>query len=136
MSDNSGLIDFLVWNTLIKDKRDISVFHCSGSSAHIISSGSAVTVPLSTVEPHDYLHFSLVRGPGVLWQACVIALPGWVDYRLNPAGSVTVTHSGNITYLELAPGPPTWELRITLPSQYSRVSPGPGGYQIRFTDSV
>lgn len=136
MPVNSGILEFIVRNKLVRDKRDISVYHSFGSSAHIISCGSAVSVPLSTVEQDDYLHFSLVRGPGIFWQGCVISLPAWVDFRLGPAGSVTVTHSANRTHLELAPGPPTWELRITRPKGHPPASPGPGGFHIVFSHSV
>ena len=107
-------VDIIVENKLIKEKRDIHVYHQSTRSAHIISRGSSITLPLRTTVEDDYLYISVVRGPGNLWKESVIDLPSWADFEFSLEGKVVITHSGNRTLLKISPGPPTWQLKMTM----------------------
>jgi hypothetical protein len=110
-------IDITIENQLAAGERDINVFHHSSRSAHIISHNSSITLPLRNPGENDYLHISVVRGPGYLWNDCLISLPSWVDFDFSSEGKLAVTHSNgtNRTLLKIPPGPPTWELKITMP---------------------
>ena len=114
-------VDIIVENKLIKEKRDIHVYHQSTRSAHIISRSSSITLPLRAIEEDDYLYISIVRGPGNLWKESVINLPSWADFEFSLEGKVVITHSGNRTLLKVPPGPPTWQLKMTRPNESSIV---------------
>lgn len=109
-------LDITIENKLIKEKRDINVFHQSTRSAHIISRNSSITLPLRSVEEDDYLHISIVSGPGNLWKNCMIELPSITDFEFAFEGKAMITHSNNRTLLKIPPGSPTWQLKITIPN--------------------
>lgn len=111
----SGKTNFTVENMLKKEKRGLNVYHHSSRGAHLISCGSSVTLPLGNTEEEDYLHISVVRGPGDLWKNCLINVPSWADFQLSTDGKVLVSHAGDRTLLDIPPGPPTWQLKITRP---------------------
>jgi hypothetical protein len=108
-------VEITIKNKLVMEKRDINVYHHAGGSAHIISYNSSVTLPLRTVSEEDYLHISVISGPGNLKYDCVIDLPSWADFELTSEGSVTVTHSGDRTLAKIPPGPAAWMLKMTRP---------------------
>lgn len=106
-------IKITIENKLVIEKRDMSVYHHSTRSAHIISHDSSITLPLRSVMEDDYLHVSLVSGPGPLEGECMVNLPSWIDFEFSPGADVIVTHSGDRTLLKIPPGPPIWQLKMT-----------------------
>jgi hypothetical protein len=113
-------IEITVENKLIAEKRDLNVYHQSTQSAHIISHNSSIPLPLGSNGEKDYLHISVVKGPGYLEKNCLIDMPSWADFDFTSKESVTaisISHShdpdGARTVLKIPPGPPTWELKIT-----------------------
>lgn len=108
-------VEITVRNKLLKEKRDINVYHHANKSAHIVSCNSAITRGIKPVEEDDYLHISAVSGPGILKDDCVLDLPAFVDFRFSLPGEVTLIHSGARTLVKIPPGPPLWELKITMP---------------------
>ena len=109
-------VDIIVENKLIKEKRDIHVYHQSTRSAHIISRSSSITLPLQTTREDDYLYISVVHGPGNLWKESIIDLPSWADFEFSLEGKLALNHFGNRTWLKIPPGPPTWQLKMTRPN--------------------
>jgi hypothetical protein len=91
----------------------LRVYHHASKSAHMICFESSITLPLKTVIENDYLHISIVSGPGRLEGNCVVNLPSWIDFELSSAGDAAITHSGDRTLLKIPPGPPTWQLKMT-----------------------
>lgn len=116
-------IKITVENKFIKEKRDMSVYHHSTKSAHMISYNSSVTLPLKPVTEDDYLHISIVTGPGNLKNRSIVNLPSWLDFEFFSEGKITVSHSGNRTLLKIPPGLPIWQLKMTRttssPAKYS-----------------
>jgi hypothetical protein len=106
-------INITIQNKLLTEKRDMNVYHHATRSAHMISCNSSITLPLRTVIEDDYLHVSIVRGPGHLEGFCVVNIPSWVDFEISSAEDVTVAHSGDRTLLKIPPGPPVWQLKMT-----------------------
>jgi hypothetical protein len=106
-------INITIENKLVMEKRDMNVYHHSTRSAHLISHDSSITLPLKSEIEDDYLHISIVSGPGRLEGNCVVNLPSWVDFELSSAGDATVAHLGERTVLKIPPGPPIWQLRMT-----------------------
>ncbi len=104
-----------VENKLVNEKRDIHVYHHSTRSAHIISYDNSIPLPLKFIEEDDYLHISIVSGPGPLKGDYRINLPSWIDFEFSLEGKLTFTHShsNHGTLLKLFPGPPSWEINIT-----------------------
>lgn len=100
-------------NKLEIEKRDMNVYHHSTRSAHMISYNSSIMLPLRSVIEDDYLHISVVSGPGPLEGKCMVNLPPWMDFEFSPGGEVAVTHTGNRTLLRIPPGPPVWQLKMT-----------------------
>jgi hypothetical protein len=123
-------IEITVENKLLAERRDINLYHHSTQSAHIISYNSTITIALGSIGDKDYLHISVVKGPGYLEKNCMINLPSWVDFDFTSRENVTgisIVHSheqsGDRTILKIPPGPPAWELKITRPT--SVISNGP-----------
>ncbi len=109
-------IEITVINKLTTEKRDLNVYHHSNRSAYMISHNSSITLPLKTSAEGDYLHISIVSGPGNLEKDCLIDMPSWADFKFFSQGNLTVTHAGDRTLIEIPPGPPVWQLKITRPS--------------------
>jgi hypothetical protein len=116
-------VEITIENKLVTGKRDISVYHHATQSAHIISPNSSINIPFRSVGEDDYLHISLVRGPGNLSRNCLIKLPWWVDFRFHSKGDVVITHEDGRTLIKIPPGPPIWELKITVPTGLSSFTP-------------
>jgi hypothetical protein len=116
-------INITVENKLVMEKRDMNVYHHSTRSAHMISHNSIITLPLRPVIEDDYLHVSIVSGPGHLENNSVVSLPSWMDFEFSPGGNVTVIHSGDRTILKIPPGPPVWQLKMTRSSSISDQPP-------------
>jgi len=112
---------FRVDNKLVSQKRDINVYLHSTKSSHIISHTSSVNLPLKTIKEGDYLHISVVSGPGNLEKDCLIDLPSWLDFQFFSQGNVTITHKDSRTLLEIPPGPPAWQLKITRPDYQEKM---------------
>jgi hypothetical protein len=106
-------IKITIENRLVMEKRDMNVYHHSTRSAHMISFNSSITLPFRSVIEDDYLHISIVSGPGPLEGECRVNLPSWMDFEFSPGGDVAVTHSGNRTLLRIPPGLPVWQLKMT-----------------------
>ncbi len=106
-------INVTIENKLIMEKRDMNVYHHAARSAHMISHDSSITLPLRPVTEDDYVHVSIVTGPGRIQGICVVNLPSWVDFELSSAGDATITHSCDRILLKIPPGPPTWQLKMT-----------------------
>jgi hypothetical protein len=117
-------IEITVENKLVIEKRDLNVYHYSTQSAHIISHNSSITLPLGSNGDRDYLHISVVKGPGYLENNCLINIPSWTDFDFTSRESVTgvsITHSHEHssarTIVKIPPGPPAWELKLTRPTR-------------------
>jgi hypothetical protein len=108
-------INITVENKLIMEKRDMNVYHHSTRSAHLISHNNSITLPLRSSLDDDYLHVSIVCGPGHLTSRSVLNLPSWADFELNSEGNLIAAHSGERTVLKIPPGPSTWQLKIKRP---------------------
>ena len=113
-------VNIVVQNKLLKERRDINVYHHANRSAHIISCNSALTRGIKPVDEEDYLHISVVSGPGHLKNYCVLDLPAFVDFKFFLTGEeVTLCHSGRRMFLRVPPGPPVWRLKMTIPTALS-----------------
>ncbi|MGE5342986.1 MAG: hypothetical protein ACM3SY_16040 [Candidatus Omnitrophota bacterium] len=106
-------INLTVENKLVLERRDMNVYNHFRRSAHLISYNSSVVLPLRATGDGDYLHVSIVSGPGHLENPCVADLPAWLDFEFSPGNGVTVVHSGERTRVKIPPGPPIWQLKIT-----------------------
>ncbi|HLP46116.1 MAG TPA: hypothetical protein VK469_09225 [Candidatus Kapabacteria bacterium] len=111
-----GEIEITVINKLTTEKRDLNIYHHSNRSAYMISHNSSITLPLRTAGEGDYLHISIVSGPGNLGKDCLINMPSGVDFKFFSQGNLIATHDGDRTFLEIPPGPPVWQLKITRPN--------------------
>lgn len=130
-------VEISVENKLTVGERDINVFHYASHSGHIISHNSCISVPLGNAGDGDYLHVSVVKGPGYLWMDCVISLPLWLGFDFSSEGKMTVSRSadGSRTLLKIPPGPPTWELKITYTSTAAGLNGG-GSIVLRDDESA
>lgn len=106
-------IKIKVENRFAIEKRAMNVYHHYDRSTHLISYGSSVELPLKPAGENDFLHISIVAGPGPLEGPCIVNLPHWIDFQFSPGGEVDVTHPENRTLLKIPPGPPVWQLKLT-----------------------
>lgn len=121
-------VHIVINNQLIIEKRDINVYHNFTKRACIISKNSSVTIPLQPNGQSDYIHISVVRGPGDLWKTCILDLPEWVDFEFSSICHIIFNHSGGRLFLKIPPGPPTWELKITSPIDAPAIIPVNGDF--------
>jgi hypothetical protein len=111
-----------IQNKLIAEKRDITVYHHDTSSAHILSYDSSIILPLGTIRDNDYLHISVISGPGQLRSESVLNLPSWLDFEITVDRKLTVKHTGERTFLKIPPGPPVWQLKLSLPDSAAKAN--------------
>ncbi len=100
-------------NRLVMEKRNMNIYHHSTRSAHMLGFDGSITLPLGPVIEDDYLHISIVKGPGPLEGKYVLNLPSWADFEFSSRGDVAVHHSGDRTLVKVPPGLPVWQLRMT-----------------------
>ena len=110
-------INVTIHNKLEMEKRDINIYHHSAKSAHIISHNSDITLPFKLIAAGDYLDISLVGRPDHLNCKSIIDLPAWANFEFSSEGKVAICHNEDRTLLKIPPGPPLWQLKITLSSQ-------------------
>lgn len=106
-------INITIENKLVMEKRDMNVYHHSSRSAHMISYNNSIILPLRSVIEEDYLHVSIVSGPGHLKGESIVNLPSWIDFEFSSREDLIVTHSGGRTLLKIPPGPPVWQIKMT-----------------------
>ena len=116
-------IEITVRNMLLAEKRDLSVYHHADRSASLIGSNSRIMLSLRTVEENDYMHLSVVRGPGKLRQECVVDLPFWLDFDFSSVGEGIIRRIGKRTRLTIPPGPPGWQIKVTRSPEITDVPP-------------
>jgi hypothetical protein len=116
-------IDVTVRNRFILEKRDLNVYHHFTRSAYMISYNSSITLPLHRCTEGDYLHITIVYGPGNLTKESVIDLPAWTDSQFFSQGNLILSHTRERVLLEIPPGPPVWQLKITRPPNTSSAPP-------------
>lgn len=121
-------VDITVRNRLKKEKRDISVYHHSDRSTHLISYNNSLTRDIRLVDENDYLHISVGRGPGFIGNDCVMELPSFVDFRFSLSGDVILIHTGERILLRIPPGPPLWELKMKISKQSPPFVPADSGH--------
>lgn len=111
-------ISITVENKLVMEKRDMNVYHHSTRSAHLISHNNSITLKLRPSLEDDYVHISIVCGPGHLTYKSILNLPSWADFELHSEGSLMAAHSGERTVLKIPPGPSTWQLKMKRPIDF------------------
>jgi len=120
-------MNMTIENKLVIEKRDLNIYHHSTSSGYLLSYNKRSKPPLAlgSVETGDYLHISIVSGPGDLKNECWINLPSWVDFEFSAEGKMVLTHSGeaNRIILKIPPGPPTWQLKVTRSDDFQFLPP-------------
>ncbi len=109
--------EITVINKLAAEQRDLNVYHLNGKSANLISHGRSLKLTLQPAETGDYVHISVVRGPGSLAHNCLINMPSLVDFNFTGIRDGDLIHQGNRTLLTIPPGPPDWQIEITRPSK-------------------
>jgi hypothetical protein len=105
-----------VENRLIHEKRAISVYHQASRGAHLISQNGSVIISLKPEVEEDYLHISVITGPGRLRNDCVLEIPGGLDFEFEGEGKVMVAHKRGWLMVRIPAGPPVWQLKITRPT--------------------
>ena len=112
----SSSVRVMVENRLVTERRDLNVYHSCSATAHMISFDSSVTVSLGLGVEGDYLHVSVVGGPGRLRLETWVQLPGWLDFEYSGEGKIAVVRSGDCIYIKIPPGLPGWSIKMTRPT--------------------
>jgi len=107
-------IDIHFENKLLMGKRDLNIYHRKNRGTHLISYGSAVNIPLGTVNEEDYINLSVAVGPGYMERESVVELPSWINYEVLSEGRFAASHTGNRTCLKFPAGLPEWTLKLSL----------------------
>lgn len=101
-----------VENRLVEEKRDLNIYHHATRSAYLISHSNAVAVSLGEFGEGDYLHISVVSGPGNLVKDTWIDLPSWCDFSVTGLVNGEILHRGDRTFVRVPPGPPDWKVEV------------------------
>jgi hypothetical protein len=120
MTKKNGLtepVGITIRNNLNKEKREISVYHHSRRMSHIVSHNRSLNHILESMDKGDYIQVSVVSGPGHLNHTCILVLPSFLDFTFSATGDVTIEHFNQRLMLKIPPGPPTWEIKMSLPSR-------------------
>ncbi len=107
-------IQITVENRFMLEKRDLNVYRHAARSAHMISYGNSIPLGLKPVSEGDYLHISIVSGPGDMKSESIVKIPSWLDFEFLKGQDTAITHSSNNVLVRIPPGPAAWELRVTL----------------------
>jgi hypothetical protein len=125
-----------VENKLILEKRAISVYHHASRGAHLISPNGSVMIPLKPDVAEDYLHISVITGPGRLRNDCLLDIPAALDFEFAGEGKVVVIHKGGRVLVKIPAGPPVWQLTLTRPmEQYADGSSTGGSHRVTIRSS-
>lgn len=111
----ADVINIIIINRLVKEKRYLNIYHHGTGSSHLISALKEVAVPLNFKAKNDYLTISVVGEPGHMWHGCKVSLPFWLDFDFLTTDAVTLSHSGGgeRIIIHVPPGLPNWQLKIT-----------------------
>lgn len=106
-------IEITIKNQLVMEERDMNVYHHATKSAYMVSHSNSVTIFLKPDIEDDYLHLSIVTGPGYLDRPSVINLPSWANFEFSSMRDVTVLRYEGRVIIRIPPGLPLWQLRMT-----------------------
>lgn len=109
----ASVINITIRNRFIFEKRDLNVYHHYEKKAHFIGSSGVVTAALASAQDGDYLHISVVSGPGNLKYRNLINLPSWTDFEFYCEKTVIVSHIRDRIIVKIPEGAPPWQLRLT-----------------------
>ncbi len=129
-------LNLIIRNKLSTEKRDLNIYHHADRSAYIISYNNAITIPLDTADNHDYLHLSVVSGPGNLEKECWLNIPSWCYFKISAIGNGDITHNSSRMWVRIPPGPPIWQLKITQPKETTHYCPEQDYIMISDEDST
>jgi hypothetical protein len=108
--------EIIIHNKLVRERRDIHVYHHSPQSVHIVSSNSNLELIINKPEEKSILEISMVSEPGGLKNECFLDLPHFMNFRFWSSGEIFFIRNGKRTLLKIPAGPPTWKIKITIPS--------------------
>lgn len=104
-----------VENKLIVEKRAISLYHHASRGAHLISHNGSVMIPLKPDAEEDYLHISVITGPGRLKNDSLLDIPPGLDFEFSNDGKVAIAYKGGRVLIKISAGLPVWQLKLTRP---------------------
>lgn len=109
------VINIIIINRLVKEKRYLNIYHHGTGSSYMISDKKEVNVPLKINRKKDYLTIAVAGEPGHMWNGCRANLPSWLDFDFLATDAVTLNHrgGGERTVITIPPGLPNWQLKIT-----------------------
>lgn len=113
---------FTIVNRLDRERRNIALYQHASGRGFLIGHGGSVSVEINCKGSDDYLHLSVSKGPGPLQRGCRVTLPGWLDFSFKGGQGVTgisFKHKGKAIDIDIPPGPPDWEIKISLPDKHS-----------------
>ncbi len=107
-------------NLVLREKREISVYHHGTRGAHLISPNSSVKLPLRMESKGDYLHISPVMGPGFILSRWVVCFPGFLTFECDIDRKLSVRQGPGETCIKIPPGAPNWHVKVMLPPGTAR----------------
>jgi hypothetical protein len=138
----ADMINIIIINRLVKEKRYLTIYHHSTGSSHLVSDKKEVAVPLNLKTKKDYLTISVTGEPGHMWNGCRVDLPAWLDFDFLTTDAVTLGHrgSGERVVIDVPPGLPNWQLKITrqkdsLPRNIKELNENPS-HRIIISDEI
>jgi hypothetical protein len=105
-----------IQNKLMAEKRDLNIYHHSTRSAYMISRNNSVGIDLDSRENGDYIHISIVSGPGGMEKDCWLNIPAWCFFSFSGMCNGDIFHVNQRFLVRIPPGPPVWQLKISKPA--------------------
>ena len=123
-------VSIMIKNKLIREKKDLAVYHHASKSAHIVNCNSSIYINLSKRLTTDYLHLTQITGNEQFTADCYLSLPSWLDYTVESDKKLEATQHGGHTVLRLPSGFDQWKIKISTPKN-PQLLPPQGYIEIR-----
>lgn len=122
MNSRKNTQTIIVKNNMTAEKRNIIVYHQSGSSAHSISPASDITLTPLKNDENDFIHISAANPAEDIKREYGIRLNRLIPFEFTFDGKASIVYTVETVHLSMAPGPPNWQLKLRFPVHGS----GPG----------
>lgn len=109
-----NILAIVISNKLEKEKRDLTMYINTVKESHLVSANSSRIWRAKPGAADDFLHIAVAPGPGQLKSTWILDIPSYLNVKFRSSGEFVLFHSEERTELRIPPGPPDWQIRLTV----------------------